>query len=506
MTIRPRIQDNISFAVDEHIWGHRLHDAQLPHLTFLEFLTVFASNLETPFQVDAEGYAEYTPQRQLCLRHILFNNPRIDVIANKRIADEDKWSEWQSQFLDGAVGLGEHDLAHLREVFYSFDHFARAVDLLRSSAFEANSNKRWSSKFVFPYGPDTLYEDLKVESNGNCSNDRNFFGRSGELLYLMLGRATNAQQLAQLLKARLFDETTQLNRLAKAIQGPRQTSNSPKRTGYLPAGHKARYDRLCDDWIAILSRDMPADDAIEHLVGSAGLNLILYFIEQGKYVAGDVAPLELLCEIVSNDRTKVRALSGEAWQQNQAMSTRAIRASIESIKQLDEWQTAVESRSPTDACAELMRGMFQWPPDDFALTGRDPNSLVDELLEDAESRHSKHFGKVHSSWSRSIGLSSRRLSRRTRYAPNDRLLKTLVVTMVEGRMEFTEFLREARTRYGLIFGDVEGARFVKENLVDQEALSDNASRLEARLLGLGLLRRLSDACSFVENPFFSEAC
>jgi len=506
MINRPRIEDSINFAVDEHIWGHRLHDAQLPHLTFLEFLTVFASNLEAPFQVDENGYAHYTPQRQLCLRHILFNNPRIDVIANKRIAEEEKWDEWQSQFLADAFGIGEHDLAHLREAFFSFDHFARAVDLLRSSAFEANSNKRWSSKFVFPYGPDALYEDLKVESNGNCSNDRNFFGRSGELLYLMLGRATNAQKLAQLLKTRLFDEATQLNRLAKAIQGPRQTANSSKKTGYLPAGHKARYDRLCDDWIAILSRDMPADDAIEHLVGAAGLNLILYFIEQGKDVAGDVAPLELLCEIVSNERTKVRALSGESWQQNQAMSTRAIRASIESIKQLDEWQAAIASSSPTEACVELMRGMFQWPPDGVSFTGRTPDSLVDDLLEDAESRHSKHFGKVHSSWSRSIGLSSRRLSRRTRYAPNDRLIKTLVVTMVEGRMEFAEFLHEARRRYGLIFGEIEGSRFVKESLVDQEALNDNASRLQARLLGLGLLRRLSDACSFVENPFFSEAC
>lgn len=504
--IRPRIQDNISFAVDEHIWGHRLHDAQLPHLTFLEFLTVLASNLHQPLVADADGYAEYTPQRQLLLRHILFNNPRIDVIAAKRIADEDKWNEWRTQFLNGAVGIGEHDLAHLREAFFTFDDFARAVDLLRSSAFEANSNKRWSSKFVFPYGPDVLYEDLKVESSGNCSNDRNFFGRSGELLYLMLGRATNAQKLGQLLVSRLFDNSTQLNRLAKAIQGAPQSANSPKKTGYLPPGKKARYDQMCDDWIAILSRDMPAQDAIEHLVGSLGLNLLLYFIEQGKEVAGDVAALEILCEIVSHDRTKVRALSGESWQQNQAMSTRAIRASIESVRQMPEWQEALASNNPAEACAELMRGLFQWPPDDASLSGREPDRLVEKLLEDAESRHTKHFGKIHSAWSRAIGLSSRRLSRRTRYAPNDRFLKTLVVTMVDGRMEFTEFLREARKRYGLIFGDVEGSRFVKENLVDQEALSDNASRLEARLLGLGLLRRLSDACSFVENPFFSEAC
>jgi hypothetical protein len=506
MTTRPRIPENINFAVDEHIWGHRFHDAQVPHLTFLEFLTVFASNIEKPFGVDDDGYANYTPQHQLRLRHILFNNPRVDVVASKRIADDDKWAEWQEQFLAGATGLGEHDLTHLRDVFYTFDHFARAVDLLRSSAFEANSNKRWSSKFVFPYGPDTLYEDLKVETNGNYSNDRNFFGRTGELLYLMLSRATNAQKLAQLLKSRLFDENAQLNRLAKAIQGERQASKSSKQSGYLPAGYKARFDQLCDDWISILSLDMPADDAIEHLVTSAGMNMLLYFIEQGKAAAGDVSPLELLCEVVSNDRTKVRALSGDSWQQNQAMSTRAIRASIEGVRQLPEWQRALASQTPTESCAELMRGMFQWPSDDYPLTGREPDSLIDELVDKADTRHVKHFGKVHSTWSRALGLSSRRLTRRNRYAPNDRLLKTLVVTMVEGRMEFTEFLREARGRYGLIFGDIEGARFVKENLVDQEALSNNALRLELRLLGLGLLRRLSDACSFVENPFFSEAC
>lgn len=38
-------------------------------------------------------------------------------------------------------------------------------------------------------------------------------------------------------------------------------------------------------------------------------------------------------------------------------------------------------------------------------------------------------------------------------------------------------------------------------LVDQEELSQNRDNLEARLVGLGLVRRLSDSCSFVENPF-----
>ncbi len=87
--------------------------------------------------------------------------------------------------------------------FSSFDDFAKAIELLRSSAFEARSNKRWSSKFVFPFGPDALYEDLRVDAGG-ASNDRRFFARTGELLYLMLCRAARGPELGQKLVERLL--------------------------------------------------------------------------------------------------------------------------------------------------------------------------------------------------------------------------------------------------------------------------------------------------------------
>ena len=155
----------------------------------------------------------------------------------------------------------------------------------------------------------------------------------------------------------------------------------------------------------------------------------------------------------------------------------------------------------------MMRAWFQWPStkddDEADHTHKTGDELVRELVEKAESRHEQHFGKIHAAWSRSIGLSSRRLSRRTRYAPNDRLLKTLVVAIVDDRMQFDEFLQEARRRYGIVIGDAEGARLIRERQVDQEALSDNSANLEKRLMGLGLVRKLSDSCSFVENPFLS---
>ncbi len=71
-----------------------------------------------------------------------------------------------------------------------------------------------------------------------------------------------------------------------------------------------RFDRLCEDWLAILSRDMPVYDALEHLIAITGFNLMLYFLERGKAQAGDAEPVEIVCEMVSRERTKVRALSG----------------------------------------------------------------------------------------------------------------------------------------------------------------------------------------------------
>jgi hypothetical protein len=501
--MRPTI-DKVDFAVDEHIWGHRLYDEQLPHLTVLEFLGVLGSNLHKPLQAGPDDKVKYQPQHQIRLRGLLFNNPYVEAVRDKDISDDDKWKVWREHFAQDSTKMGDEDMDYLRKVFTKFDDFAKAIELLRSSAFEARSNKRWSSKFVFPFGPDALFEDLRVDSGG-AANDRRFFARTGELLYLMLSRATRGPELGQKLVDRLFNTSVPMNRLVRALQGPVQPAPNSRDVGYLPYAKHPRFDVMCDDWLSILSRDMPIYDALDHLITSAGLNLLLYFLECAKSTSGDVEPVEFVCEIVSKERTKVRALSGDSYQSNQALSQRAIKASVESIKLTDEWAKALKSDYPDAECAKLMREQFQWPSadgdDDDEGGGKSGIELVKRLAARAEARHDQHVGKIHSAWAKSIGLSSRRLARRTRYAPNDRLLKTLVVTLVKDRMQFDEFLHVAKQRYGLVIGDTEGARLVKDKKVDQEALSENQSNLESRLVGLGLVRKLSDSCSFVENPF-----
>jgi len=503
---RPEIR-SVDFCVDENIWGHRLYDEQLPHLTVLEFLGVLGSNMDHPLRPHQEygGSVMFRPQRQIRLRGLLFNNPYIESIAESTASDEEKWRQWFERFRQGATGNGDEDMTYLRRSFTSFDDFAKAIELLRSSSFESRSNKRWSSKFVFPFGPAALYEDLAINAKGGMSNDRRFFARTGELLYLILSRAKRGEVLGDILVRRLFDHQAPMNRLVRALQGMPQSAEEPRLSGYLPEAANNRFDQVCDDWLSILNKDMPIYDALEHLIAITGLNMLLYFLERAKRVAGDDDPVEVVCEIVSKERTKVRALSGDSYQFNQGLPAKAVRAHIESIRLDVGWAAAESMEFPDAERVKLMRDRFQWPPtdagDDEDSTDKSPDELVAKLVENALARHAQHVGKIHASWSRAIGLSSRRLSRRTRYAPNDRLLKSIVVSIVEDRMQFDEFLAEAKRRYGLVIGDAEGVRLVDAKLVDQEELSENRTNLEARLVSLGLVRRLSDSCSFVENPF-----
>jgi hypothetical protein len=168
-----------------------------------------------------------------------------------------------------------------------------------------------------------------------------------------------------------------------------------------------------------------------------------------------------------------------------------------------DWQAALESEEPVTNAIDLLTKNFDLPEDFIEadeIRGT-PTDVLEMLVERATTRHKQHVGKIHSTWARLIGLSSRRASRRVRYAPTDRLLKTLVVCCVDVRMEFKDFLSLLFDRYGIIVGDHQAQSFISTGAADQEDFSENARRLEDRLASLGLLKRLSDSCAYVENPF-----
>jgi hypothetical protein len=55
----------------------------------------------------------------------------------------------------------------------------------------------------------------------------------------------------------------------------------------------------------------------------------------------------------------------------------------------------------------------------------------------------------------------------------------------------------------LVFGDREAEQARIDREIDKKPFQANALRLEQRLSSLGLLKRLSDACAYVENPYGS---
>lgn len=489
--------------VDEAIWGHRLHDEQSPWLTFMEFLTVLLAEHNAGRALD-EGVLNslsYRPQVQLKLRNLIFNNPHIMTVEAETRSDEAAWALWLEKMAQSAGGLEHTDFSYLRERFEQFQDFAAVVKFLQGSAIEGNSNKRWSSKFVFPFGSNALYEDVSVSAKGGISTDRRFFARTGEILYLMLCRSSRAPELRGKLVERFLENAAPYDGMVRALQGDPQLARAERGGAFLPCSTHPIFDRLTEDWLAILALPIPAYDAIPHLVSVTGLNMILYQLDRSREVL-DRNPITIVCEIVSPKKSVVRDLSADSFQHNNMLPQQALERYIRAATETPEWQTAVSSDEPLLNAAEILKKAFDWPdPDDSEDIAGAPDQLVSKLIDRAVTRHKQHVGKVHATWARAIGLSSRRSSRRVRYAPTDRLLKTLVVTCVDCRVEFKDFLARLYDRYGIVIGDGQARDLIAIGSADQEDFSDNARRLEERLASLGLLKRLSDSCAYVENPF-----
>tara|TARA_R110001606_G_scaffold170658_2_gene316174 strand:+ start:675 stop:2219 length:1545 start_codon:yes stop_codon:yes gene_type:complete len=492
-----------AYWIDEAIWGHRLHDEQSPWLTFLEFLTVLHGEHRAGRVLVEErlNSLSYQPQLQLRLRNLVFNNPHIMTIRTEGVSDNAAWSEWLTKMAENAGGLSNPDFSYLRDRFNSFSDFVAVLHFIRNSAIEGTSNKRWSSKFVFPFGPNALYEDTNVKPGGSVSNDRRFFARTGELLYLMLTRSSHVNELKPLLVNGFLDCASPHDAIAAALQGETQLAKSERSGSYLPCSSHAAFDRLAEDWLAILRLSIPVHDAIPHLVTLAGLNMLLYQLDRGRELLGN-DPISMVCEIVAPKKTVIRDLSADSYQQNNLLPLQAMERMVRRISETPDWQSAITADDPKLSAIEILRRVFLWPEEqDEEDLAEEPAQLIEDLVRRATTRHKQHVGKVHMTWSRAIGLSSRRSSRRVRYAPTDRLLKTLVVACVDERVEFKDFLALLHERYGFIIGDAQARPFINSGAADQEDFSDNAIRLEQRLASLGLLKRLSDSCAYVENPF-----
>lgn len=498
------LEQSSSMWVDEAIWGHRLYDEQLPWFVFLEFLNVFSHENDKSRAFDEQGKLnelKYRAAHRLYLRNILFNNPHLPDIRLNFPNDSNRWDEWARRMKSAATGLNHPEFSFLKSHFHSFEDFCEVVSLVRSTSLEVNSNKRWTSKFVFPYGHYCLYEDL---DNNASTNDRRFFGRTGEMLYLMLCRTTRKQELLAALTDRLTKTDKTWDSIIRCLQSPVEEDMSKERANaFLPYSSHPCYDDLADDWLAVLRLKIPGFDVFPHLVNLTGLHILKYQLTVSRQLLGASTPPQLVCEVVAPKKTLVREVSCELYQSNNLLPAQAVEKFIAGVEQSEEWRRAAAESGSFEKCRRILKERVRWgeeydgPPD--------ATELIIRLRQDAMKRHRQHVANIHRNYGREIGLVSKRGTVKLRYAPTDALLKTLLFANVDKRIELHQFLARLHSRYGLVFGDKEAEQVLSKDDFEKKAFQGNSRRLEQRLGSLGLLRRLSDGCAYVVNPYHAEA-
>ena len=502
----PQDHPNISPWLDEQIWGHRLWDAQTPWLLFLEFLSVAEACYRDGKLLD-EGQKYYPlvfrPYKRMYLRNLLFNNAELARLSEQQYVDRDvTWQLWINLMDENARGVPERDFSYLKSHFHSFADFAALLEMLRGSVVESERDRRWTSRFVFPFGPKALYVDVNIGANNQPSPEYINFGRTGELLYLMLCRSNYSSQLSKHITKLLLGDNP-WNGLLGLLQPVSEEQDTFVRGhSYLPYSRHSTFDKLGEDWLSIFNLHLPGFDSVSYLVTLGAFHILLYQITIAAEKLQKKSTPHMICEVVAPKKTLVRELSFANYQENVDLPAQAVESYIYTIEQSEEWQKALREPGAYSLCCAILKERVWWPrkPDDY--DGPDePDHLIKELRSEALKGHRQHLAHIHRAYGREVGLVSKRGTNKLRYAPNDTFLKTLITANVETRMELGEFLDRVYKRYGLVFGEKEAEQILSDDEFDKKAFQANADRLERRLSSLGMLRRLSDSCAYVENPY-----
>lgn len=521
--------------IEKRIWGHRLYDDQTGMLTLLEFLCVlrsksFESQNKDPSKKPDKNtcfLSSYGVPKRTLLRSLVFNNPYV----NEKKYDN-PWNDWKELFIndeqnkDVDSGNGDKDdgqkhqlarlddLENLKKIFamqgltenQSFDNFSEVINLLSSSGINVGTNRRWTSKFLFPWGKNCLY--LEVDDKGKAG-DRRFFARNGELLYLMLSFAEKREKLEELINEKLLNSNNDFDKIARALSLGDETDHPVQ--GSLESGcvvpvdffeySRRRINIICEDLIQLFSLPIPLPDIVVHSSRMIMLNLYCYFLEQARSVITHFDSNEaihpggmLLCEAVQRQTNGIRECSKKFFSLDSALSCSALRIyyknnAVDSSRNKEIEEIDYDSDGEVDGDSKSL----------------DENSNKDDSIDEILNNHRKHWGaNLVRSFGKDCGLVSKLYTNAFRYAPSDALLQSLAAVLIpKKRLLLNDFLTIIHERYGLVYDKTEfnKVKVTHEDLIPNPGeLVENRRRLHTRLESLGLLVSLSDGFDFILNP------
>ena len=511
------------------IWGLLLYDEQPPWLTLIECMHILfyrhqanERRLFEPPAKDAQGRPKhetvtYFVPRNWKLRYLLFRDLDTSEIATHKSPDgEAQWRKLTDRINEGASSL-KVTFNDLQNAFEDVESLNKALDVLRSTEVEAASNKRWTSRHLLPLGPDMLFADI---SEHDHKADRRFVRRSGELLYLMLGRANDKKrdQLEELLKSRLLERDTPWNELARLIRGRASGRGSAGedpvqlKTGYLPIPKMDVYDNLAEDWVALLKlRTKPIEDLLDPLMRLSTIHQIIYILQRTRATITE-GRSEAFSPFVfemggSGRKNPVRDIAHRQHESHRLLPKHAIDAFIDTFAQSVHWTDGLGTSMEAAKAAKTLKDMFLWEKRSGggASVGPDANTILKSYGESAREDSKHTIWASLANRAKGVGITQARTRAGTWYAPNDAVLEALVLANVNGPLEVREFLRRLYERYRIVIGQEQAqCAFGASASLSLEQLKVNEQRLEHRLRTLGFVDRKSDACAFVLNPFHED--
>lgn len=498
--------------VAEAIWGHRLERQPFSAL-LLEFLGMAEGMYRQGKLLERTRPGEnptFTANRCLQLRNLLFNNPRMEeILRDAEGSDEEAWSEWLKLMKDGA-SLGDRlssDFSYLQTRFDTFAELVSVVRLLRRITTDPGSERSWTMQFLFPIGPAALYEAIYEKGDG-FEQTRRVFTRTGEMAYLMLSRANEV--LRAKIRDRLalcFEPNTPRNRLVmRLISSAEPDSGDTKGGTYLPYKTHPAFNRMAEDVAAILSLNLPDQDAFQYLQPLLGFHIYLYGIETANAWLGSQSLPPITCEILAPRSDLVRKAAAASYLHNDGIGALAVRKFLDTMVFSDEQLQKTLADDSLDALAKrdyLAEHLVRTVSLKKTLDADNPQRLKEMFYTLATRLYRGGTADGLTALATGCGLVSKRGTNRYRYAPTDELLRALVFANVTLPVEESAFLQHLYSRYRIVIGPSEAKRDVLSYLYDETDFKKNRDRFGQHLVGMGLAQRMSDACTYILNPMES---
>ena len=262
--------------LQEILWFHRIKADQDKELLTLEFLNVCASHAMVDKLFDKDlTTAKYRKDMQV--RNILYNFPELESIVNSSDEEYIQWKNIETA-LQNKLEL-PYTYGYLRDRFASVSVFFTTISLLRKASLGMNTSRRWTSKFLFPFSFETLFIDVDNRKE-SFSMDRRFFSRGGEVLYMMISRAENADILKKLMQD-IFQNPTQNKRwgsLLSTIRNNEDIYSDDIQLGFLSAESHEVFDQLVEDLISLLKSDIPHNDLFEHFASISSFYMVHFIL------------------------------------------------------------------------------------------------------------------------------------------------------------------------------------------------------------------------------------